>query len=441
MLGKHAVAVVEPYYVPLAEGQLALSRTIAVVAWKGSRRDRRSTEGSAASVEVFAAGNGMIVEGTPSAVGAFIDQMVNATTGAGGRARHFVVDGLQVAANISAFRQTHREYFEFSDRARQLLKKHGAIPTEDGNYRSYVKKGVEFAGNLDWKPVNLGPEQALSLQVAAGQMALRAALKEVTAALERVEDKIDTLNDLAEAKRLGDVVADRATLEPLVTRSRRTGELSSTDWSTVAPLGPVIARDIESLRAYILKQFKEVKTSALVRTRASEAESLTDRLLRESLALMVLAEQNYALWQELRLAQTVNHERRATAGTSSDIREQLDALSAADQSVVDTLQDIVDRLTAATGYEGLAPLQKRRLHKHVSQLDEMNRWFCQERRLDHRPSEARPLAGIKESLGKAGYAIAGASRTATRTIASTPQRLRARRDEQTDNPSPPELTP
>ena len=358
------------------------------MAWRNKRNSDHGSDESLGPVEIFTSGGGMIVEGSPTAVSAFVDQMLDATSEVGGRSRHVVVDGVQVAANIAAFRQTHREYIEFSERAVKLLKEHGAIATKDGNFRSFVKKGEEFAGNLDWKPVDLGPEQALSLQAAAGQLALRAAIKEVTVALERIEGKIDKLADLAEAERLGAVVADRATLQPLVDRVRSSGKLSSTDWATVASLGPLIARDVEALRAYILRQLKDVKDSSLVRSRAGEAEELTDRLLKESVALLVVAEQNYALWQELRLAHAVNHEPAATAAVTSDIQQQLAALTQADQRLVDTLQDVVDRLTSPTGYEGLAPLQKRRLRKHVGQLDEMNRWFCEQRHLDDRPNRA-----------------------------------------------------
>lgn len=368
----------------------------------------------------------MIVEGSPTAVSAFVDQMLDATRDVGGRSRHFVVDGLQVAANISAFRQTHREYFEFSARARKLLEAHGPIPTKDGNYRSFVHDGKALAGHLDWKPVNLGPEQALSLQAAAGQLALRAAIREVTVALERIEGKIDELADLAEAERLGAVVADRATLQPLVDRVRSSGKLSGTDWATVAPLGPWIARDVETLRAYILRQLKDVRASSLVRRRAGEAEDLTDRLLRESVALLVVAEQNYTLWQELRLAHAVNHEPAATAAVTSDIHKQLAALAHADQGLVAILQDVADRLTSPTGYEGLAPLQKRRLRTHVDRLDEMGRWFCQQRHLDDRPTERPELARMPESLGKVGGTIAGAARTTTRGIAASSSRMRKR---------------
>ena len=383
----------------------------------------------------------MIVEGSPTAVSAFVDQMLDATKEVGGRSRHFVADGVQVAVNISAFRQTHREYFEFSERARKLLKEHGAIATKDGYYRSFVHNGGEFAGNLDWKSVHLGPEQALSLQAAAGQLALRAAIREVTAALERIEGKLDKLADLAEAERLGAVAADWATLQPLVDRVRSSGQLSSTDWATVAPLGPWIARDAETLRAYILHQLKNVKDSSLVRSRAREAEDLTDRLLRESIALLVVAEQNYTLWQELRLAHAVSHEPAAIAAVTLDIHQQLAVLTQADQGLVNILQDVADRLASPTGYEGLAPLQKPRLREHIGRLDEMGRWFCEQRHLDDRPTERPELARMPESLSKVGGTIASAARTTTRAIAASPNRMRNRKDADTGGESTAELTP
>ena len=397
---------------------------------------------SLGQVAISTSGNGVIVEGSPTAVTAFIDQLLETTKEARGRSRHLVVDGVQVAANIAALRQTHREYIEFSDVAKERLKAHGAIPTRDGNFRSFVHDGKQLAGHLDWRTVDLGPEQALSLQALAGQMALRAAIREVTVALERIEGKIDKVARLAEAERLGAVVADRATLQPLVDRARSTGKLSRTDWDTIASLGPLIARDVETLRAYIRRQLTDVRESSLVRIRAGEAEELTDRLLKESLALLVVAEQNYSLWQELRLAHVVTHERTETAPATRAIEQQLAALSAADQTLVDMMQDIADRLSQPTGYEGLALLQKRRLIKHVSQVDEMGQWFCEQRHLDSRPIERTEFAGLQESLGKARGAAADVARGAARAIAEGRDRVRDHSedvDEKDDGSA--ELTP
>ena len=139
----------------------------------------------------------------------------------------------------------------------------------------------------------------------------------------------------------------------------------------------------------------------------------------------------------------MNHEPAATASVTSDIHQQLAALTQADQRLVDMLQDVADRLTSPTGYEGLAPLQKRRLREHVGQLDDISRWFCEQRHLDDRPSERPELARMPDSLRKVGGTIAGAARTTTRAIAAIPSHSRSRndKDDDTGDESPAELTP
>lgn len=169
--------------------------------------------------------------------------------------KRILADGLAVAGNVAALARTHREYFEFSPRALELLREHGAIPTKDGFNRSFVRSGSAgnspFAGNLDWKTVSLGPEQALAAQTMLATLALRHAIHDLAAAVERVEGKVDKLVTLARTERIGHAAGDRRTIEALVERVRSQGRISSTDWSTVASLGPLIARDIEaSARAW-----------------------------------------------------------------------------------------------------------------------------------------------------------------------------------------------
>lgn len=417
------------------------SPTLCPMVW---RRRRKSTDGSErpnAAVEIFTSGNGVLVEGSQADVAVFIDGMLEATGELGGRAQRVAAEGVALVANIAAVAQTHRQYIEFSDRARQLLIDRGAIPAQEAGYfRSFVRNGREFAGNLDWRPVDLSPEQALSLQAFAGQMALRAAIKELSDAVERIEGKIDQLADLAQAERLGHVVADRNTLQPLVDRVRSTGALSRTDWDTVAGLGPAIARDLESLRAYIIKQLKDVKRSKLVRSRVGAAEDLTDQMVRESLALLVVAEQNYALWQELRLAHAVNHEPTAVSTVTADIRDQLALLARADQALLELLQGTVDLLAAPTGYEGLAPIQKRRLRKHVAQLDDMCTWFGDQRHLDDREIERPEMAVLLESVEKARDVAADVARDAGQSLVSRLRGLREQ-DEGDEPGEPPSLGP
>ena len=369
-------------------------------------------------IGVYNTDNGILVEGSPSDVAVLIDQMLAATQEAGGQSRHLIVNSLSVASNIAAYRQTHREYLELSQRAMKLLRDSNIVPSKDGYFYGIVKKAGKFAGNLDFKKINLGPEQALSMQAAAGQLALKAAIKDVVVALDRIEGKIDKLAKLAQAERLGAVLGDRATLHPLVERVRVTGKLSGTDWATIASLGPWIARDIETLRAHILRELADVDAGSFVRSRAQEAEELADRLMKESVALLVVAEQNYNLWQELRLAHSVNHEVEAVEAVTLDIRQQLAALTAADQRVVDALGAVVAALTTATGFEGFAPRQRLKLASHERQLNEVMNWFSDQRHLDHTRRDDTAYPGLMESLAKLRESIESGIRKGAKEIAS-----------------------
>lgn len=401
------------------------------MAW--SRRSKDEDTGEA--VEIFASGNGVLVEGSPSAVSAFVDHMLEVTRSGGGQSRHLVVEGAQIAATVYAYRQTHREYFEFSERAVKLLAEHGSIPTDGGFFRSFVRDGNLFAGNLDWKSIDFSPEHALSLQMMAGQMALRAAIKDVVAAIKEVGDKVDKLAALVKAERLGAALADRGTLHPLVRRVRETGKLSATDWATIASLGPWIARDIESLRAYVMRQLADVEVGFGVRGRVEESKDLSDDLLRESLALLVVAEENYALWQELRLAHTAHHERTDLAYVTDDIRQRLAALTELDQRVVDRLEVVREQLATPTGYEGFAPLQKRRLQESAGQLQEVARWFSEQRHLDCPDAVLHEYPDMAQSLAKVGDTIS----TATKTVIARTDQLLQRLSSDDDPAGPKQL--
>jgi len=383
-------------------------------------------DGAHAVVEIVSVGSGIIVQGDPLAVTAFVDQMVDGTAGRG-RPRRVPADALAVAGDLFALAKTHREYIEFSDRARKLLETHGAIKTENGFFRSFVRSGQEFAGNLDWTPVNLGPEQALALQSAAAQLALRAAIKDVIVAIERVEDKVDQLVKMTRAERLGAAVGDRHTLVPIVERARSAGRISHTDWSTVASLGPLIARDVSALRSYVQQQLKEVKESPFTRRRAEEAKDLRDQLIKESLALLVVTEENYALWQSLRISHAFTHEARSLQATVEDVQSQLTTLKQADQRLADDLHETLLRLTAPTGYEGFAPLQRGRLRDYGTELREVTSWFVDQRNLDLAYDEAFDYPGLSDSLTKVGRAVETIVRQTGKSLAAGPEKMIKRR--------------
>ena len=376
------------------------------------------------AIELQRVGHGLVVQGSRASVTAFIDQMKDATTRAGGQSSSVVADPSSRATQLMSLVESHREYIEFSDRAWSCLKELHSVPSEDGFFRGLVQRGKQLAENLDWHPSDVGPEQALGLQTFAAQMALQAAIKDLTAAIERVEGKVDQLVELARSERLGAAAGDRHTLQPLVDRVRATGRLSQTDWSTIAPLGALIARDVESLRAYIRRQLAEVKSTPFARARAEEANDLADDMMKESIALLVVVEANYALWQELRIAHAANHEADALDEIREQVTGQLRSFTEADQHVVTDLCDVVEKLIEPTGYEGFAPLQRARLRRHVEELVDVAKWFSDQRHLDIEVQDLAELPDFAESFSKVRSIVGDGAQRTSRLLASTTSRFR-----------------
>lgn len=100
------------------------------------------------------------------------------------------------------------EYVKLSPRSLDLLREHGAIPARNGYFRTMVKDRDtgRFAGNLEWQPVQMAGESALALQMLGVSAALMLAIKEVSAAVKEVEDKVDDVLALAHAQHVGDVL-------------------------------------------------------------------------------------------------------------------------------------------------------------------------------------------------------------------------------------------
>jgi hypothetical protein len=254
--------------------------------------------------------------------------------------------------------------------------------------------------HLELERVSLGPEQALALQTMAVQMALRAAIAEVQAAVERVEGKVDDILGLLRAERMGDALGTKRSLDPLVDRARRQGRISTTDWSAVAALGVDVARDIEALRAHIRSRLEDAEGGWRPGERIDDAEGLFERkgLLVESLALLIVAEHNLGAWHELRITHVRVNEPEHLAWTLEDARAAVAAEAEDDQEIVDALRAVADELTTPQSYDGLAFWQRRELTDARSKLDELATWFAHQRVLDLAPLGEAPYPTAKESF-------------------------------------------
>jgi len=361
---------------------------------------RRLKRGTGPDLVVIQQPGGVLVAGKPGAVESAVDRLVEIVGMDARPASATAADLAALVATGGAWATTHGQYLRLTARSMELLEQHGLVPTDRGSFWGFVRDSGRISGVLDFEKVNLAPQQMMALQTAAVSLALRAAIKEVQAAVERVGDKVDDVLGLLQADRVGDILGIRRLLEPRLERVRCDGRISTTDWSAVAALGADIATDIEALRAHIRSKLKAADGGWRPGERAKDAERLFDEkgLLTESVALLVVAENSLGAWHELRIAHVRANEPDHLAWTIEDAQSSMAAENEDDQSIADDLRAAFDQLTTPRAHDGLAPWQREELVEARSRLGELAGWFADQRMLDLVPLGEVPYPTAKESL-------------------------------------------
>jgi hypothetical protein len=361
------------------------------------------------SVELAVVDGGMLVRGPSEAVEALAAELERGP----GRVRRppqSVFDGVGAIGGIGGVVGTHGTYFKMSAESLKAVRDANGGKLPAGWIKGVARgDGGSILKHLDLKKVRMNPQQALSLQTAAVGMALRTAIADVLDAVERVEGKVDEIVSLVRAERLGNALGDRRTLSRMVERVQASGTISKADWLTVAAMGPAIVRDIEALRSHVrLSIDQEVKRST--GSRLDAAESMLDgSRVRESLELLLVAEENHNLWQLLRIAHVRQTERSHLAGTIEDARAAIAVDAAADQALVASLGSVLSKLLEPGGTEGIALLQAPKLRSKADELAEALDWFADQRLLERDAVPAVEWPGFKDSVHHVGRrAVEGA---------------------------------
>ena len=140
------------------------------------------------------------------------------------------------------------------------------------------------------------------MQTAAVSMALRSAIADVQAAVERVEDKVSDIQRRLGARQLGDVVGSYRRLSRVVEATSARGELLDADWDSVAGAGLDLERDLETMRAYVTTTVDGIDVHARLPKRESAVKRLSDpNGVTGTLRLILVAEQALHLWEYLRI--------------------------------------------------------------------------------------------------------------------------------------------
>jgi hypothetical protein len=344
---------------------------------------------------------GVAVQGTRKSVVAFRDKVL-----AVARSTDLAEVGELLSTVASAIEQLPASgdgaaaYFEFSPRALELLQRHGAIPANGGFFRSMIHDGGQIAGNLDWKRVQPGPE-LLQLQTMAVGLALQASIQELTAAVERVEDKVDHLTDRIRSVQVGEIFAHHRVLAEYVDALEQGHPIGNTDWSSIDHLRAEIAANIDATRVLLRAPIARAEPGWSAASRASVSQRMLEDDFGETLGLLAVCEHNLASWHRIRIERVRATEPEHLERTLARVESDLALHRGEDQRLVDQLSDFVAQLAEPTGLEGLELWKRSQLSDNTAELQVLVDRFGEERVLDIDTDGRAELPTLLESLVEA----------------------------------------
>lgn len=250
-----------------------------------------------------------------------------------------------VGGSVAAVASSGGDYLKLTAESAAKLAKFDKQTDQNGSMYGYVKSGNRFAGNLRFDQASFAPEQALALQSAAVSLALRSAIADVQAAVERVEAKIEDVQRHLRAQLNGDVIGTLRHLERVATSTQQRGILLEADWASVASIRVDISRNLERLREFVVRQAGDIDA----RTRLPAREAKLDDFLepgggRDQLNLILISQHSLHLWEMLRVAQVRQREPEHVESAIDDARRSLAQERSRNEEVVASVMQAVNDL-------------------------------------------------------------------------------------------------
>lgn len=293
--------------------------------------------------------------------------------------------------SVAALTSSGGDYYKLTAESAAKLAALGKQVDENNSMYGFVRSGNRFAGNLRFDQVNFAPEQALALQSAAVSLALRSAIADVQAAVERVEDKIEDVQRHLRAQLNGDVLGTLRHLERVATSTQRRGTMLEADWASVAGVRVDISRNLERLRDFVVRQADDIDA----RTRLPKREAKLDDFLepgggRDQLNLILISEHSLHLWEMLRVAQVRQREPEHVESAIDDARRSLAEERRRNEELVTSVMHCVDELRQVRPLEFHRIFSAREMRQTAADIHESLQDFSRAARL--------PLPELSESV-------------------------------------------
>ncbi|MCF6376430.1 hypothetical protein L2K70_02330 [Nocardioides KLBMP 9356] len=302
--------------------------------------------------------NGVLVVGPPEGRSRAFKLVLEPLGGIGSQvSKRSLADTAAVAGSAAAVMAAGADYFSLTaEGAAKLAQFHEKAAPNGGMYGFVMNDSGQFAGQLTFDRASLVGGQALAMQTAATSMALRTAIAEVQAAVERVEERVDDIQRRLRAQQIGQVIGTHRHLDRVTRSSRDRGALLDADWESVAGVRTGLYRALEEMREFVRSQAADIDP----RARLSKRESKLDDFLepgggRDVLDLILIAEQSLLLFEHLRLIRVQATQPEHLASALSEARDALATERTRDEELVATVMSAVDEVRA------VAPLEIHRL--------------------------------------------------------------------------------
>ncbi|HTY31163.1 hypothetical protein [Mycobacterium sp.] len=290
----------------------------------------------------------LLLGGDPAAVESYLTRL---RAIAGHAMRVSGIDGASLAnaagklAGLASVLADSGKYVQLHRDSLDALKDGNVVPLSDGFFRLVTSADAgQFLAPLQWRPAGLGPEAMVSAQMIAVQMALTSAVAQVEDAVRRVEDKVESVLEVARAQRAGDVLGNNLTISRMVDSLEKYGSLPDAYWDSVAVLGPALNVTVEQLRNHVSRVLTSFDHDLPVQQRAEKLRNAVNaNRLGDTLSLLVIAEEALHKWQRLNLARIEAKQPEELLRAIDEARELVDHHFREDVDIYGTAKQILDR--------------------------------------------------------------------------------------------------
>jgi len=299
----------------------------------------------------------LLVGGDPATVESYLARL-RATAGQAMRIADIDVASLANAASglagLASLLADSGRYVQLHRDSLNALKDGNLIPLSDGFFRMTTNADAgQFLAPLQWRPALLGTEAMVSAQMIAVQMALTSAVAQVEDAVRRVEDKVESVLEVARAQRSGDVLGNNLTLSRMVDSLEKYGSLPDAYWDSVAVLGPALNVTVEQLRNHVRRILASFDRTLPVQQRAEKLRNaINDNRLGDTLSLLVIAEECLHKWQRLNLARIESTQPEQLLRAIDEARELVKHHLREDVEIYQHAKEILDRFAKPAVLDG-----------------------------------------------------------------------------------------